>query len=88
MAAAAILDFRIRKNFVGWQCLKGPDASLYKISSKSVRSIAEIFAIFQIFKIAAVRHLEFVWPYLDHPQQVIGGLISLQNLILIDAVFL
>jgi len=36
IAAAAILDCQILHNFIGWQYLEGPDASLYQISSKSV----------------------------------------------------
>jgi len=44
-------------------------------------------AIFRIFKMAAVRHLGFVWGIFGPPTVSIwGGSITLQNLVMIDAV--
>ena len=46
----------------------------------------EDFQIFLVFKMAAV--LGFLWAYLDHPHRVLGVSITLQNLVMIDAVVL
>jgi len=38
-------------------------------------------AIFHFLKMAAVGRLGFVGAYLDHPQRVLGGFVTSQNLV-------
>ena len=51
------------------------------------QSVAEILRFFEFFKMAAVRHLGFVWGIFGPPAVSIWGVsITLQNLVMIDAV--
>jgi len=60
---------------------------LYKIRQSWSFRCGDI-KIFQFFKMAAIRHLGFVWGHIWTIHSDFGISITLQNLILIDAVFL
>jgi len=42
--------------------------------------------IFRFFKLTDVRHLGFVWAYLDHPRRLLGDLYHRAKLVVINAV--
>jgi len=73
------------QNYIGWRCLRAPDASLPNFV-KIGHSLAEILRFFRIFKMAAATIVDLFGAYLHHPQWVLGVSITLQNLVMIDAV--
>jgi len=73
MAAAAIFD-SLKHEIVlanGVQRIKSHEHA--KFRQKGSIGCEDI-KIFRLFKMAVVRHLGFVWAYLDHPQWVLKGL--------------
>jgi len=85
MAAAAILDFWNRKTLLvtGVQSLETHQHANF-CQNRSIG--CEDIKIFQFFKMAAVRHLGFVWGIFGQPSQYLGVSVTLQNLVMIDAV--
>jgi len=85
MAAAAISDFWNREILLanGVQRVE----TLQHAKFRQNRSIGcKYIKIFQFFKMTVVRHLGFVWGIFGPPQWVFGVSITLQNLVMIDAV--
>jgi len=64
MAATAILDFQICAILMADGVWRAQMHNYIKFHRFRYGDIA----IFRIFNMSAVRHLGFIWAYLDHPQ--------------------
>jgi len=68
------LGFSKTRNFNGRSAVRVEYASLYQISSKSVERLQRYGDLTFFFKMAAVRHLDLLGAYWDHPRWPLDGL--------------
>jgi len=62
------------RSFSGRSAVRGQYASLYQILSKSVKQLQRYSDLTGFFKMAAVRHLDLLGAYWDHPRRPLNGL--------------